>query len=99
VGGNEELGKNGSILVSHNNTRERLSMEQFNPFFNLTIDPLTAEDLPIITFTHSITFHFNGDNIDVIHIPTAHTDGDVIVHLTNSNLIHSGDIISNAVFH
>ena len=98
VGGNEQLGKADSIIVSHNNTRERLSTEQFSSLRNMTIDPLPEAGLPIITFSDEITFHFNNETINVKHIPNAHTDGDAVVHFNNSNIIHVGDIVSDTFY-
>ena len=98
VGGNEELGKTDSIIISHGNTRERLSTEQFSSFLNTTVDPLPEAGLPIITFSNEITFYFNNDVINIKHIPNAHTDGDVIVYFNNSNVVHVGDIVSDTYF-
>ncbi len=98
VGGNEELAKTDSIIISHGNTRERLSTEQFSSFLNKTVAPLPESALPIITFSNEITFYFNNDVINVKHIPAAHTDGDAIVHFNNSNVIHVGDIVSDTYF-
>ena len=98
VGGNEELAKTDSIIISHGNTRERLSNEQFSSFLNKTVAPLPESALPIITFNNEITFYFNNDVINVKHIPAAHTDGDAIVHFNNSNVIHVGDIVSDTYF-
>jgi len=98
VGGNEELAKTDSIIISHGNTRERLSTEQFSSFLNKTVAPLPESALPIITFNNEITFYFNNDVINVKHIPAAHTDGDAIVHFNNSNVIHVGDIVSDTYF-
>ena len=98
VGGNEELAKTNSIIISHGNTRERLSTEQFSSFLNKTIAPLPESALPIVTFNNEITFYFNNDVINVKHIPAAHTDGDAIVHFNNSNVIHVGDIVSDTYF-
>ncbi len=98
VGGNVELGKADSIVISHDNTRERLATEQFSSLRNTTIDPLPEAGLPIITFSDEITFYFNNDVINIIHIPNAHTDGDAVVHFNTSNVIHVGDIISDTYF-
>ncbi|MGD1837764.1 MAG: MBL fold metallo-hydrolase [Nitrososphaeraceae archaeon] len=98
VGGNEELAKTDSIIISHGNTRERLSTEQFSSFFNKTVDPLPDGGLPIITFSNEITFYFNNDVINIKHIPNAHTDGDVIIYFNNSNVMHIGDIVSDTYF-
>ena len=37
VGGNEKLGEEGAIIVSHDNVRKRLSSDQFFEFINQTI--------------------------------------------------------------
>ena len=34
----------------------------------------------MVTFADDVTFHLNGDEIRVFHVPPAHTDGDAIVH-------------------
>ncbi|NND89061.1 MAG: MBL fold metallo-hydrolase [Flavobacteriaceae bacterium] len=48
-------------------------------------------NVPTITFEKALEFNFN-EKIDLIHVQRAHTDGDVIVHFTESNVIHTGDV-------
>ena len=38
--------------------------------------------------------HLNGDDVHVMHVPPAHTDGDSIVHFPAANVIHMGDTFS-----
>lgn len=90
-GGNENLGKAGALLVAHDNVRRRMSTEQFMAAFNRRTPPSPAAALPVVTFTDSVTFHINGDDLVAFHVPAAHTDGDVIVHFTKANVIHMGD--------
>ena len=45
-----------------------------------------------------MTFYFNNNAINIKHVPNVPTDGDVIVHFTNSNVLHLGDIISDTFF-
>lgn len=92
TGGNENLGKAGAVIVAHNNVRKRMSVEQFNKFFNRTTPASPKDALPIVTFSTDVTFHLNGDDIHVFHVDTAHTDGDAIVHFTKANMIHMGDV-------
>ena len=92
TGGNENIGKRGAIIVAHKNVRERLSTEQFMEAFGRTVPPSPDEALPVITFGDSLTFHWNDDDVHVIHVPHAHTDGDSIIHFTKTNVIHMGDI-------
>jgi cyclase len=91
TGGNENLGKTGALLVAHDNVRKRMSVEQFNEVFNRRTPPSPAAALPVVTFTDSVTFHINGDDLVAFHIPPAHTDGDVIIHFTRADVIHMGD--------
>lgn len=92
TGGNENMGKAGSVIVAHNNVRKRMSVEQFNKFFDHTTPASPKDALPIVTFSTDVTFYLNGDSIHVFHVDTAHTDGDAIVHFTKANVIHMGDI-------
>ncbi len=39
---------------------------------------------------------FNGEAIDIIHMPKAHTDGDSLVYFRGSNVLVSGDIFSTS---
>ncbi len=93
TGGNEQLGKMGAVIVSHENVRKRLSAEQVMKFFNSTNPAMPESGLPIITFNTSLTFHLNGDSVNIYHVGPAHTDGDVIVQFTKANVIHAGDIV------
>jgi len=45
----------------------------------------------VLTFDQSVTLHFNGEEIKVVHFPRGHTDGDSIIFFTGSNVVHMGD--------
>ena len=98
VGGNENINGEGAILVAHENVRVRMSTEQFMKAFNNTVPPSPEAALPEITFTDSMTFHFNGGDIHVFHVKNAHTDGDAIIHFRNDNVIHMGDTFFNGMY-
>lgn len=98
VGGNENINGEGALLVAHENVRVRMSTEQFMKAFDRTVPPSPEAALPEITFTNSMTFHFNGDDIHVFHVPNAHTDGDAIIHFRNDNVIHTGDTFFNGMY-
>lgn len=98
TGGNENLGKMGSIIVAHENVRKRLSTEQFISFFKRKVPPKTKSGLPVITFTEDVTFHINEDEIYVFHVANAHTDGDSIIHFRKNNVIHMGDIFFSGMY-
>lgn len=91
TGGNENFGKAGALIVAHDNVRVRMSSEQFVAAIQQRFPPSPAAALPVVTFDASTTFHINGDSIRAVHVPTAHTDGDSLVHFTKANVIHMGD--------
>jgi cyclase len=93
TGGNEAFGKGGSIIVSHGNVRRRMSVEQVTAWGKVPASPVAA--LPIITFDRAVTLHWNGEDLEVIHVPNAHTDGDAIIRFRKSNVVHMGDIFFN----
>ena len=92
TGGNEEMGRAGALLVAHANTRQRMSSEQFVEFFNRQIPASAAGALPVVTFTDTVAFHINGDDIIAFHVDQAHTDGDAIVIWRKANVVHMGDV-------
>ena len=78
TGANPAFGKDAPI-VAHSNVRKRLAGQ------------LSGPALPVITFNDSLTIHFNGEEIDVFHVPGGHTDGDSIIYFKGSNVVHMGD--------
>ncbi len=98
TGGNENLGQAGAVIVAHDNVRQQMSVEHFFALGDRKIPPSPAGALPILTFTESVTFHLNGDEIHVTHVPTAHTDGDSLVHFRKANVLHLGDLFFNGMY-
>jgi len=98
TGGNENLGKAGAVIVAHENVRTRMGSEQFIELMKMTEKPSPKGALPIVTFASSVTFHLNGDEIRVFHVPKAHTDGDAIVHFVKSDVVHMGDVYFNGMY-
>ena len=95
TGGNENFGKAGVVIVAHENVRRRMSVEQFVTTFPQAVPASPSGALPVVTFTDAVTFYYNGDSISAIHVPPAHTDGDVIVWFKHANVIHMGDTFFN----
>lgn len=84
VGGNENFVAGNSIVLAHDNVRERLS-ERTVP----------AAALPVVTYSDEMSLHVNGEEVQLIHVRNAHTDGDTIVHFKGSNVVHMGDVQFN----
>jgi len=95
TGANAQFGVEAPI-IAHDNVRKRLSGELKPPGGAGT--PAPREALPVITFDQSLSVHFNGEEIRVIHFPHGHTDGDSIIFFTRSNVVHMGDDFFNGMF-
>jgi len=95
TGGNEAFGKAGSVIVAHGNVRRRLSVEQVSALSGRRTPPSPPAALPIVTFDRAVTLHYNGDDLEVMHVPNAHTDGDAIIRFRKANVVHMGDVFFN----
>ena len=90
TGGNENFAKMGAVLISRNELRDRLAHPV--PAANGTPGvPAPAAALPLITYEGQLTFHMDGEDIRVIGIPRAHTDGDSIVYFPGPDVLMTGD--------
>jgi cyclase len=81
TGGNEAFGRKEATIVAHSNVRTRLDADA----------KIADVALPVITFDHSASVHFNGEEIKLLHVGTGHTDGDSIIFFTKANVVHMGD--------
>lgn len=90
TGGNENLANDGATIVAHDNVRTRLANGGAIRGNAVAASPDAA--LPVITYADGITFHANGDTIDVVYTGGGHTDGDSIVHWREANVLHMGDL-------
>ncbi len=98
VSGNKPLAEGGAIIIAQNDTRERMTTEQYHPLFDTKVPAYPKALLPMVTFAKSITLHFNGCDIHAFHIKNAHSDSDIVIHFKKANVIHTGDIVFSAGF-
>jgi glyoxylase-like metal-dependent hydrolase (beta-lactamase superfamily II) len=98
VGGNENLGNDGAVIIAHDNVYRRMSTEQVNKLLGNTTPAAPRSALPVVTYENSVTLRLNGQTIHAMHVPPAHTDGDSIVHFQEANVIHLGDILFNGMY-
>jgi glyoxylase-like metal-dependent hydrolase (beta-lactamase superfamily II) len=95
TGGNETISQAGvtvngnpAAIVAHENVLARMSGE----------DRPTTE-WPLNTFFEAgRDFYFNGEAVFLYHIPSAHTDGDIMVHFRGSDVLVTGDIFVTTHF-
>jgi glyoxylase-like metal-dependent hydrolase (beta-lactamase superfamily II) len=91
--GNPILGREGSWLISHINSRRMMLREKTMGFGDRTYiqAPYPTEGLPVLTFDDRMQMFFNGQRIDILHFGAAHTTGDAIIYFRNDNVVHMGD--------
>lgn len=94
VGGNENLAERGVVIFAHDNTRQRFLEERsrFPRAGGSFVPQQPAAARPIITFNDTMSFHLNGEEVLAFLAPPAHTDGDVFVYFTESDVLHLGDV-------
>lgn len=88
TGGNENFEEEGTLIFAHENVRKRLAANAEN----------TRNSLPVITFDEKLNFHINNNDIMVVHVHNAHTDGDALIYFPQSNVLHTGDTFFNGMF-
>src|SRR5437667_9542070 len=53
--------------------------------------PAPPMALPILTYDAPLTLHMNGEDVRLIPVPAAHTDGDTMVYFPAANVLMTGD--------
>jgi glyoxylase-like metal-dependent hydrolase (beta-lactamase superfamily II) len=112
VGGNDRLSKAGQTILGHQGS-SGVSEEVYtsggaagvlaheNVFTRMSApgSPFPFAAHPTKTYTgRSYPMYLNGDGIQVIHLPAAHSDGDSIVFFRRADVIVSGDILDTTRF-
>jgi len=111
VGGNEALRKAGSTItggnvsadikdsaegaqiIAHQNILNRMSSA------NAGQPASPSSTWPTDTYlTDEKGLFFNGEGVQIIHIPNAHTDGDSIVFFRRSDVISTGDLFTTTMY-
>lgn len=80
-------------IYAHENVQTRMAQPaQGQP-------PVPTSKWPSDTFIESQhDLYFNGEGIELLHQPAAHTDGDTIVYFRKSDVVVTGDIYVNELF-
>ncbi len=85
----------GAAILAYENTLNHMSAPAGSQA------PTPEGAWPTDTFhqeSMKLSHFFNGDAIQIVHVPTAHTDGDVIVYFRGSDVLASGDIFQMTTY-
>ena len=92
VAGNISDAEDGAAILAHEKALRRMS----------DIKPaLPFRALPTETYfqnLYKLSSHFNGEGVQLIHAPAAHTDGDSLVWFRGSDVISTGDVFSTETY-
>lgn len=92
TGGNENFAKLGATIVSRPMLRQRLAKPSAPAAGGAAPAPAPAGALPVVTYDSRTTVYLNGEAIELIPLPFAHTDGDTAVRFPNSDALMTGDV-------
>jgi glyoxylase-like metal-dependent hydrolase (beta-lactamase superfamily II) len=97
TGGNENFAKMGVTILARDELRHRLVHP--SPAADGTPGvPAPAVALPLITYDAPVTIHMDGENVRLIPIPRAHTDGDTLVYFPRNDVLMTGDYFRSVQF-
>ena len=101
TGGNENFAKLGVTILGRAQVRERLAHPVFSANGMVgtgTPNPRLEAALPVVTYNSPITLHMDGEEIEVIPVPRAYSDGDTVVHFVNADVIMTGEIYQSVSY-
>jgi glyoxylase-like metal-dependent hydrolase (beta-lactamase superfamily II) len=90
TGGNENIAKLGALLLSRDQLRCRLEQPSPGPD-GRPPPPAPAAALPVVTYDGPVTLHINGEDVQLIPIRAAHTDGDTLIRFVKHDALAVGD--------
>ncbi|MEO8314927.1 MAG: MBL fold metallo-hydrolase [Pseudomonadota bacterium] len=94
TGSNLTLGKAGTRIIAHENTRLWLTTDVESKWENRVYQPLPKVAQPNQAFYTTGSLEFGDEKIDYGHLGQAHTDGDIYVFFRKANVLVAGDVVS-----
>jgi cyclase len=94
TGGNENFAKMGATIVARDEVRDRLMHPRPGPNGAPAV-PAPPAALPAITYEDRMHLHFDGEDVQLIAIPHAHTDSDTLVYFPKADVIMAGDYFNS----
>jgi cyclase len=91
TGGNAAVGA-GALIIAHKNVPARMTTG------DAVLYDLPAAAIPRLLVHDALTLRFNGDEVRIIHVPGAHTDGDLVVWFRRARVACLGDLLVSDSF-
>jgi cyclase len=97
MGGNENFPKRGVFVFGADEIRSRLLHGLPDlAGYRLPASPAAA---PVITYRGPVTIHIDGEDVELVPVPHAHTDGDTLVRFSVAEIVMMGDLYWNDKAH
>jgi cyclase len=96
--GNSVFSDEGTTVIAHANCRARLSQDQFVPSLEWSVRSAPHSAWPALTFKSPIEVDLGTQVLKLIPQNPAHTDGDIVAWLPESNVIVMGDLMTNGSY-
>jgi cyclase len=94
TGANEAVGRDGGVIIAHENTRMYLSNTVTSVTFQGRLAPLPQVARPNKPTYDGGSLKFDGHQVDYAYLPSAHTDGDLYIHFPDLNVLVAGGVVS-----
>jgi glyoxylase-like metal-dependent hydrolase (beta-lactamase superfamily II) len=98
TGGNARFRAEGAAVLAHANVPAEAAKDTTIDELGWDRDPLPEAAMPTLTITRDTTLVIGSDTIMVLHLPSAHTSGDLAVWLPQVNILHTGDIFEQDAY-
>jgi len=95
TGGNEVFGPTATIIAA-TGVRDRLMKEQ--TLWKKQHSPVPPQALPTLTFEQTLFLYVNGEDIQILHLPDGHTDGDTVVFFPRNKVASLGDLYFSGMY-
>jgi glyoxylase-like metal-dependent hydrolase (beta-lactamase superfamily II) len=96
VAGNIADATEGAAILAHENVLSRMAQGNGEGQAAPPADALPT-DTYFVDF-YKLSHYFNGEGVQLIHMPKAHTDGDSIVHFRGTDVLALGDLMSTTSY-
>ena len=98
VNGNENFAKMGAVIMTRDELRTRLAQGNCSAGGLVSVwrPPAPAIALPVVTYRGPVTVHINGEDVQLMPVPVAHTDGDTMVRFPVADVLMTGDFFRSA---
>src|SRR6201996_5506485 len=96
TGGNPNIAKQGTLIFAREEVRQALITPPPPAVLAAVGDAASWTDparLPIVTYgaNSTVTIHLDGETVDLIALPSGHTNGDTMIRFEKANVIMIGD--------